>query len=122
MSAHPNAYELLTKIIHLSTTPLPVKDKLEQMLQTINEAFEAEQTLLLRREKIVENGFLWRLALEKKPFWMGKRSSLLQEKVHPKEREFLRPPFACFPLYDKDTFQGILYVGFPKTRVLSPQE
>src|SRR5512139_1692125 len=114
MSAHPNAYELLTKIIHLSTTPLPIKDKLDQMLQAINEALGADQTLLLRREKIVENGFLWRLALEKKPFWIEEGSSLPQEKVHPKEKEFLRPPFVCLPLYDKDTFQEILYIDFPK--------
>ena len=122
MSDHPNAYELLTKIIHLSTTPVPIKDKLDRMLQAINEAFGANQTLLLRREKIVENGFLRRLALEKKPFWMGEGSSLPQEKAHPKEKEFLRPPFACLPLYEKDTFQGILYIGFPKDRTLSPQE
>ena len=122
MSDHANAYELLTKIIHLSTTPLPIKDKLDRMLQAINEAFGVNQTLLLRREKIVENGFLWRLALEKKPFWMGEGSSLPQEKVHPKEKEFLRPPFACLPLYDKDTFEGILYIGFPKNRTLAPQE
>jgi signal transduction histidine kinase/uncharacterized protein YigA (DUF484 family) len=122
MSDHPDAYELLTKIIDLSTTPLPIKDKLDQMLQAINEAFGADQTLLLRREKIVENGFLWRLALEKKPFWIGEESFLPQEKVHPKEKELLRPPFACLPLFDKDTFQGTLYVGLPKNRTLSPQE
>ncbi len=122
MSDHPDAYELLKKIIHLSTTPLPIKDKLDQMLQAINEAFGADQTLLLRREKIVENGFLWRLASEKKPFWIEEESSLPQEKVHPKEKEFLRPPFACLPLFDKDTFQGTLYIGFPRNRTLSPQE
>ncbi len=122
MSDHPDAYELLTKIIHLSTTSLPIKDKLDQMLQAINEAFGADQTLLLRREKIVENGFLWRLASENKPFWIKEESSLPQEQVHPKEKELVRPPFACLPLFDKDTFQGTLYIGFPKNRTLSPQE
>ncbi len=122
MSVHPDTYELLTKIIHLSTTPLPIKDKLDQMLQAINEAFGADQTLLLRREKIVENGFLWRLALEKKPFWIEEESFLSEEKVHPKEKEFLRPPFACLPLFDRDNFQGTLYIGFPRSRTLSPQE
>jgi two-component system, NtrC family, sensor histidine kinase HydH len=122
MSEHPDAYELLKKIIHLSTTPVPIKDKLDQMLQAIKEALGADQILLLRREKIVENGFLWGLALEKKPFWIEEESSFPQEKVHPKEKEFLRPPFACLPLFDKDTFQGTLYIGFPRNRTLSPQE
>jgi two-component system, NtrC family, sensor histidine kinase HydH len=122
MSDHPDAYELLKRIIDLSTTPLPIKDKLDQMLQAIQEALGADQTLLLRREKIVENGFLWRLALEKKPFWIEDESSLPKEKVHPKEKEFLRPPFACLPLYEKDTFQGALYIGFPANRRLSPRE
>ena len=122
MSDHPDAYELLKKIIYLSNTPLHIKDKLDQMLQAINEAFGADQTLLLRREKIVENGFLWRLALEKKPFLIEDESSLPQEKVHPNEKEFLRPPFACLPLFDRDNFQGTLYIGFPKNRTLSPQE
>jgi len=122
MSDRPDAYALLTKIIELSTAPLPIKDKLDQMLQAIKEAFGAEQTLLLRREKIVENGFLWRLASEKKPFWAGEESSLPQEYVHPKEKEMLRPPFACFPLFDKETLQGTLYIGFPQNRRVSPEE
>src|SRR4030043_80140 len=122
MSEHPDAYELLKKIIHHPPPPVPIKDKLAQMLQAIKEALGADQILLLRREKIVENGFLWGLALEKKPFWIEEESSLPQEKVHPKEKEFLRPPFACLPLFDKDTFQGTLYIGFPRNRTLSPQE
>jgi len=122
MSDHPDAYELLKKIIHLSTNPLPIKDKLDQMLQAIKEVLGADQILLLRREKIVENGFLWRLALEKKPFWIEEESFLPKEEVHPKEKEFLRPPFACLPLYEKDTFRGTLYIGFPRNRKLSPQE
>ena len=122
MSDHPDAYELLKKIIHLSTTPLSIKDKLDQMLKAIKEVLGADQILLLRREEIVENGFLWRLALEKKPFLIEDESSLPKENVHPKEKEFLRPPFACLPLYEKDTFQGTLYIGFPRNRKLSSQE
>jgi len=122
MSKHPDAYQLLTKIIHLSTSPLPIKNKLDQMLETINEALEADQTLLLRRENIVENGLLWRLALQKKPLWIEEESSLPKGVVDAKEKEFLRPPFACLPLYQNDTFQGTLYIGFPRNRTLSPQE
>ena len=122
MSKHPDAYQLLTKMIHLSTSPLPIKNKLDQMLETINEALEADQTLLLRRENIVENGLLWRLALQKKPLWIEEESSLPKGVVDAKEKEFLRPPFACLPLYQNDTFQGTLYIGFPRNRTLSPQE
>src|SRR4030042_5507677 len=109
MSEHPDAYELLKKIIHLSTTPVPIKDKLDQMLQAIKEALGADQILLLRREKIVENGLIWGRALQKKPFWIEEESSLPQEKVHPKEKEFLCPPFACLSLFAKDTFTGTLH-------------
>jgi signal transduction histidine kinase/uncharacterized protein YigA (DUF484 family) len=122
MSDYSDPFELLKKIIHLSTFSLPLKDKLDQMLQAIHQAFGANQTLLLRREEIVENGFLWRLVLERKPFWIEDGSSLTKEMVHPKEKELLRPPFACLPLYEKDTFQGTLYIGFPENRKLSPQE
>lgn len=122
MSDYADPFELLKKIIHLSTFSLPIKDKLDQMLQAIRQAFGANQTLLLRREQIVENGFLWRLALERKPFWIEDESSLPKEMAHPKESGLLHPPFACLPLYEKDTFQGTLYIGFPENRKLSPQE
>ncbi|MGQ9645977.1 MAG: GAF domain-containing protein [Thermodesulfobacteriota bacterium] len=122
MSDYAKPFELLKKIILLSTTPLPIQDKLDQMLPAIKEALGANQTLLLRREKIVENGFLWQRVLERKPFWIEEESCLPKERVHPKEAEFLQPPFACLPLYEKDTFQGLLYIGFPRKRKLSPQE
>jgi signal transduction histidine kinase/uncharacterized protein YigA (DUF484 family) len=122
MSDHPDAYELLKKAIHLSTSPLSIKEKLDQMFQAIRDAFGADQTLLLRREKIAENGLLFRLALEKKPFWFDEESSFPEDRVHPNERELLHPPFACIPLYDKDTFLGMLYIGFPKDRKISSQE
>ena len=122
MSGDPDAYELLKSIIDLSTSSIPIKAKLDQMLRTISEAFGSDQCLLLRREKIVENGFLSRLALEKKPFWFDEESLLPEDRVHPNERELLHPPFACLPLYDKDTFLGMLYIGFPKNRKISSHE
>jgi len=117
-----DGYGLLTKIIHLSTSSLPIKDKLDQMLQAIQDSFGADQTLLLRREKIVENGLLSRLALEKKPFWFDEESSFPEERVHPAEKDLLRLPFACLPLYERDIFQGMLYIGFSKERKFSSQE
>jgi two-component system sensor histidine kinase HydH len=117
-----DGYGLLTKIIHLSTSALPIKDKLDQMLQAIQDSLGADQVLLLRREKIVENGLLSRLALEKKPFWFDEESSFPEERVHPAEKDLLRLPFACLPLYERDIFQGMLYIGFPKKRKFSSQE
>jgi len=122
MPGHPNAYDLLKSIIHLSTSSIPIKAKLDQILQSVSEAFGSDQCLLLRREKIVENGFLSRVASQKEPFWADKESPFSGEGIHPKEKEFLRPTFACIPLYNKTTFQGILYVGFSKKRSLSFQE
>jgi signal transduction histidine kinase len=122
MSDHTDAYELLKKAIHLSTSPLSIKEKLDQMLEAIRDAFGADETLLLRREKIVENGLLFRLALEKKPFWFDEESPLPEDRVYPNERELLHPPFACIPLYEKDTFLGMLYIGFPKNRKISSKE
>jgi two-component system sensor histidine kinase HydH len=122
MSGDPDAYELLKSIIDLSTSSIPIKAKLDQMLQSISEAFGSDQCLLLRREKIIENGFLSRLALEKKPFWVDEESSFSGEGIHPREKEFFRPTFVCIPLYDTTTFLGILYIGFSKKRKLLPQE
>jgi two-component system sensor histidine kinase HydH len=122
MSDHPDAYDLLKSIIHLSASSIPIKDKLDQMLQSISDAFESDQCLLLRREKIPEDGFLFRRALRQEPFWVDEESPFSEEGIHPKEKELLRPTFACIPLYDKTTFQGILYIGFSKKRKFSTQE
>jgi signal transduction histidine kinase len=122
MSDHPDAKNLLKSIIHLSASSIPIKAKLDQMLQSISEAFGSDQCLLLRREKIVENGLLSRLAAEKNPFCVDEESSFSGEGFHPKEKELFRPTFVCIPLHDPTTFLGILYVGFSKKRKLSPQE
>jgi two-component system sensor histidine kinase HydH len=122
MSGDPDAYELLKSIIDLSTSSISIKAKLDQMLQSISGAFESDQCLLLRREEIVENGFLSRLALEKKPFWVDEESSFSGERIHPREKELFRPTFVCIPLYDTTTFLGILYIGFSRKRKLPPQE
>jgi hypothetical protein len=75
MSDHPDAKNLLKSIIYLSASSIPIKAKLDQMLQSISEAFGSDQCLLLRREKIVENGLLSRLAAEKNPFCVDEESS-----------------------------------------------
>ena len=71
MAAHPDAYDLLKSIIHLSTSSSPSKTKLDGMLQTISDAFQSDRCLLLKPDKIGENGFLSRLASEKKTLMGG---------------------------------------------------
>lgn len=122
MCGHPKAFDLLKSIIHLSNSPMPIKAKLDQMLQSISEALGSDQCFLLRREKIIENGFLSRVASQKEPFWADEEYSFSGEGIHPEEADLLRQTFACIPLYDETVFLGILYIGFPKKRRLLSQE
>ena len=69
-----------------------------------------------------ENGFLFRVASEKKSLWVDETSHFQGEEIFPKEVEFLCPSFACIPLYDDSTFLGIFYIGFSKSRTFSPEE
>ena len=62
---HP--YDFLKSIVRLSNASLPIPVKLDQMLQSISEAFQTDRCLLLEPEKIIPNGFFYRLVLEKKP-------------------------------------------------------
>jgi len=92
------------------------------MLQSISAAFQSDRCLLLGPEKIIEDGFLSRLVSEKKPLWVEEGSSFRKENVLPEEEGFLCPAFACIPLYDETSFQGMLYLGFSKPYRFSPQE
>ncbi len=114
--------DLLKSIVQLSTTPLPTHVRLDRMLQSISAAFQLDRCLLLRPEKIIENGFLSRLASEKKPLWVEEGSSFRKENVLPEEEGLLCPTFACIPLYDGTSFQGMLYIGLSKPYHFSPQE
>ena len=123
MAAHPDPYGLLKSFIHVSTSSIPIEAKLEGMLQTISDAFGSDRSLLLRPDKIGENGFLSCLASEKKPLWIDEGSSFNKEKVLSQEEDLLCPSFVCIPLYDDETsLQGILYIGFSKIRRFSAQE
>src|SRR4030043_563145 len=122
MSNPPNTYDLLKSIIQLSTSSLLLQVKLDRMLQSISEAFQADRCLLLKPEKIDKNGFLSRLVSEKKPLWVEEGSSFQKENVLSEEKELLCPSFACVPLYDEASFQGILHIGFLKKRKFSSEE
>ena len=115
-------YDLLRSIAHLSGEPLPLSRKVNQMLQSISKAFQSDRCLFLGPEKIIPNGFLSRLILERKPLWVQERSSFHKENVLPEEEDLLCPAFACIPLYDGTSFRGVLYLGFPKQYRFSPQQ
>jgi two-component system sensor histidine kinase HydH len=116
------SYKLLKSIGEVSNASLPVSVKLDQMLRSISGAFQASRCFLLGPEKIIPNGFLYRLALGKKPLWAEEGSSFREESAFPEEHDLLRPPFACVPLSGETSFHGILYLGFPKDTRFSPQE
>ena len=122
MSEHPDAYTLLKSIIHHSASSLPIETKLDQMVQSISSAFQSGRCFLLRPDQINQNGFLSRLASEKKPFWMDEGSSFQGDGVLLEEKDLLSPTFACIPLWDETTFQGILYISFSNKKKLSPQD
>src|SRR4030043_849278 len=122
MSTPINPYDLLKSIVQLSTSSIPVEIKKDRMLQSISRAFETDRCLLLRPEKIIPNGFLSRLVSEKKPLWVEEGSSFPNENVPPEEKEFLCPTFACIPMFDEVSFQGILFISFSKNHRFSPQE
>jgi two-component system sensor histidine kinase HydH len=114
--------DLLKSILQLSNSSLPIDVKLDRMLQTIAETFRSDRCLFLKSEKIDKNGFLSLVASEKKPFWGEKDASFPKENISLEEENLLRPPFACIPLYDGSSFEGILYVGFSKDYRFFPEE
>ena len=122
MSTPLNTYDLLKSIVQLSTSSVPTDVKLDRILQSTSEALQSDRCFLLTPEKIIKNGFLSRLVSEKRPLWVGRDSSLQKENVLSEEKELLSPTFACIPLHDETSFQGILYVGFSKNHEFSPQE
>ena len=122
MSNPLNTYDLLKSIVQLSTSSIPIQVKLDRMLQSISGAFQSDRCLLLKPEKIDKSGFLSRLVSEKKPLWVEDGASFQKENVPLEEEGLLCPTFACIPLEDETSFQGILYIGFSKHYKFSPQD
>jgi two-component system sensor histidine kinase HydH len=117
---HP--YDLLKSVVHLSNSSIPIHLKLDQMFQSISDAFQADRCLLISPEKIIKNGFLYHLVLDGKPLWVEEGSSFQNENVLSEEKDLLCPTFACIPLHDGASSQGILYFGFSRHTTFSPQE
>ncbi len=122
MPKRNDAYELLKKMIHLSTSSLPLDEKLNQMGQAIEAAFRAERTLFLSQDRMAEESLLGRWASERKPFWIEEGSPLLQEKVLVTEKDFPHPPLLCLPLFRGDTFLGLLLIRFPEDQAPPSEE
>jgi two-component system sensor histidine kinase HydH len=122
MAAHPDPYDLLKSFVSLSESSFSLEDKLDRMLRTLTEAFESDRCLFLRPDKIEDRGFLAGLASGKKPFWVDETSPFQEEKVLSEEEDLICPSFACIPLYGEASCQGILYMGFSKSRRFSAQE
>src|SRR4030043_1319742 len=107
MTAHPDPYDLLKSIIALSTSSIPIETKLNGMLRTVSDAFESNRCLLLRLDQINKNGFLSRIASEKKPLWVDQGSFFNKKEDLSEEKDLLCPSFVCIPLYDETSCQGI---------------
>ncbi len=122
MSGPLHTDDLLKSLVQLSSASLPVNVKLDRMLQCISGALQSDRCLLLKPEKIGKNGFLSRVVLEKKPLWVEDGTSFQKENVLLEEEELLYPTFACIPLEDATSFQGLLYTGFSKHHTFSPEE
>jgi two-component system sensor histidine kinase HydH len=114
--------DLLKSIVQLSTSSIPIQVKLDQILQSISGAFQANRCFLLRPERIEKSAFFSRLVSEKKPLWVEEGNFFRKENVLLEEEDLLCPTFACIPLVDETSSQGILYIGFSISRRFSPEE
>ena len=122
MSDDVRPYELLKTILHLSNASLSLELRLDRMLQAIAETFQSDRCLFLKPEVIRNAGMLSRIVSEKKPFWVEDASSLPRENILPEEEDLISPSFVCLPLDDEASCQGILYIGFQRSRRFSPEE
>ncbi len=119
MAAHPDGYALLKATIELSASSLPIETKLEKMLQCITDGFKSDRSLHLRPEEVPRDGFLSRVAKEKKNLWVDEERPFQEERVLAEEKDLICPAFGCIPLSDETSFQGIFYIGFLKSRTFS---
>lgn len=117
-----DAFGLLKSIVELSASSLSREVKLQKVLDAISKGIESDRCLFLGPEKIVKDGLLFRLGQEKKNLWVDEDSPISEEEFHGEEKSLLSPAFACIPLYDETSFEGVFYVGFLKKRAFSSLE
>ncbi len=122
MSSPFNPDHLSQTLLRHSASSISITSKLDQMLQSISDAFHSDRCLLLRPETIPKEGFLSRLLSGRKPLWVDDGSSFGGDGVLPEEKDLIRPSFVCLPLCDETSSHGILYLGFSEKRTFSPAE
>ena len=117
-----NIHALLKTILQISGASLPLETKIHHMLHSVADTLQAERCLFLHSEKIGTNSFLAHIISERKPLWVEDSSSLPREKMTPEEEVLVSPSFACLPICDETSCQGLLYVGFSRKRTFSSPE
>jgi two-component system, NtrC family, sensor histidine kinase HydH len=122
MSSPFNPDQLSQTLLRHSASSISITSKLDQMLQSISDAFHSDRCLLLRPETIQGEGFLSRLLSGRKPLWVDDGFSFGGDGVLPEEKDLIRPSFVCLPLCDETSSHGILYLGFSEKRTFSPAE
>lgn len=119
---HPDGYDLLKKTIEFSFSSLPIGTKLERMLEAARENFQSDRSLHLKPAAIPKGGFLSRVLERGEPLWVDEAFPFREEEALEEERDLLCPAFACLPLFEGPTSDGIFYLGFKKNRRFSPGE
>jgi len=122
MSALFDPDHLSRTLLRHATSSAPAPTKLDQLLQSISEAFDPDRCLLLKSETIQKEGFLGRVLSTNNPLWVEEGSSFDGRDALAAEKDFVRPSFVCLPLCDETSSLGILYLGFPRRRTFSPSE
>ncbi len=121
MSSNPDPFELLKSIVEISTSSFSLEEKIEGIIQTISSGFASDKSLFLTSEEIEKNQFISHLVQERKSLWIDGESSPDGERVLIGE-EFISPFFVCIPVYDEESLQGLLYMGFSRKRNFSNEE
>lgn len=122
MSIDPDGYALLKAVFELSTSSMPFEVKMERILQSVREGLRSNRALLIPPETVSKEGFLSKMEKAQHPLWVDENHPFETERVLPEEQAFLCPTFACIPLADENSFQGIFYIGFSEPRTFSSQE
>jgi hypothetical protein len=122
MSEHPEAYILLKAVLLISHSSASLEEKLGQVLQAISDTFQADRTLFLKPDQMRENGWLSRVAAERKPLWVDEGFSFGKGSILPEEGSFICSSFAFIPVGNGSSFEGLLYIGFERPRKSFQQE
>jgi len=122
MSVHSDDYAFLKTTIELSTSSLPIEEKIKQILQSTTDHFHPDRSLHIRPEAILKGGFLSRVAEKREALWVDEKRPFQEEAILVQEKDLVCPTFACLPLSEEPSRSGIFYIGFSKSRTFSSAE